>query len=542
MRALALAFNLLALAAIAGLAVMAGRFHGGHLFAVLPFAAGAAALYVERPIWFRPVALQPVFFLAIGSVVYLGFAVFKSEDYGGWLDVLLALGSLAVSVVTMYVINEVAPRSGRSRSVPDSTRRRSPAMADLLKSQYEALPYPRRDPLDERHRLVMPHLDRLVSINHFVFGGDFHRSRPFRALVAGGGTGDAAVALACQLRVAGIPGEVVYLDLSEASREIACARAAVRGLDNVRFEAGSLLEPGRFAPGSFDYVNCSGVLHHLESPLEGLRALARLLGPEGGIGLMLYGALGRTGVYPAQELLRTLAPETLPGSERLRLARRLLASLPATNWLRRNPATSEGTPDDAELFDLLLHSRDRAYSVEEAVALAAAANMRVVSFIPPAVYRPAYWLKDGELIERFSALDPLAQAACAEKLSGCFAKHEFYVVHATNPVSSPDFRDPDSIPMLDGFPEIPSEEGLVEFSVMEGSVKQAVKLREPALRLLRLIDGVRSLGDIYRLADLGDHDFKDVWSELYALMHGHGYLHLSRKPMPKLQFSSPSVQ
>ena len=409
-------------------------------------------------------------------------------------------------------------------------------MADLLKAQYEALPYPRRDPEDERRRVLMPHLDRLPGINHFVFGGDYDRARPFRALVAGGGTGDALIALACQLRAAGLPGEIAYIDLSEASREIAQARAAVHGLDNVRFETGSFLEPGRFAPASFDYINCSGVLHHLESPEEGLRALARLLQPKGGIGVMLYGVLGRTGIYPAQQLLQLLAPPTLPVSERVRLARRFLAGLPESNWLRLNAAMSAGTPDDAELFDYLLHSRDRAYSVEEVGSLAAAAKMRVVSFIPPAAYRPAYSLKDAELLERLSALDPLEQAACAEKLSGCLAKHEFYLVHAGNPVSVPDFRDPACIPMFDGFPAIPSDGGPVEISVMEGAFRRSVKLPEPALRLLRLIDGVRPLEEIYELGDLAGGEFVNVWGELYAFMHGHGYIHLSRNPMPKLQF------
>jgi hypothetical protein len=121
-RTVTLVLNLLALGAIVALAAMAGRLHGGYLLAALPFAAGGAALYVERPIWFRPVALQPIFFLAIGSVVYLGFAVFKPADYGGWLDVLLALGCLVVSVVTIYVINEVAPRSDRRPAVPDAGR------------------------------------------------------------------------------------------------------------------------------------------------------------------------------------------------------------------------------------------------------------------------------------------------------------------------------------------------------------------------------------------------------------------------------------
>lgn len=409
-------------------------------------------------------------------------------------------------------------------------------MADPLKAQYEALPYPHRDPADERSRVIMTQLDRLPAINHFVFGGNFERSSAFRALVAGGGTGDALIALALQLRACATPGEVVYIDLSEASREIARARAAVHGFDNVRFETGSFLDPGRFAPASFDYINCSGVLHHLESPVAGLRALARLLRPQGGIGLMLYGALGRTGIYPAQELLHLIAPGTLAVSERVRLARKFLASLPATNWLRRNAAMSEGNEDDAELFDALLHSRDRAYSVEEVGSLAAAANLRVASFIPPGVYRPAYCLKDAELLERLSGLDPLAQAACAEKLSGCFAKHEFYAVHAANPVSPPDFRDPTCIPWFDGFPEIPAAGGSVEIAVMEASFRLAVNLPEAAVRMLRLIDGVRPLGEIRRLAGLDDPAFKSAWSELYAFMHGHGYICLSWNPMPNLQF------
>jgi len=408
-------------------------------------------------------------------------------------------------------------------------------VADQLKAQYEALPYPHREPAEERHRLIMPELERLPAINHFVFGGGLDRAREFRALVAGGGTGDALIALAFQLRVLGMPGEVTYIDLSEASREIARARSAARGLDNVRFVTGSLLEPDRFAPASFDYINCSGVLHHLESPVDGMRALARLLRPQGGIGLMLYGGLGRTGIYPAQEMLRLIAPDTLSLPERLRLARKFLAALPATNWLRRNTAMSEGTQGDAELFDFLLHSCDRAYSVEEVGSLAAAAKLRVVAFLPSAVYRPEYYLKDAELLAPLAGLEPLARAALAEKLSGCFAKHECYVVHAANPVAPPDYRDPASIPLFDGFPEIPAAGGSVEISVKEAAFKLAIKLPESAVRLLRLIDGVRTLQEIRRQTGLGEQEFAKAWGELYPFMHGHGYIHLARNPMPKLQ-------
>ena len=35
----------------------------------------------------------------------------------------------------------------------------------------------------------------------------------------------------------------------------------------------------------------------------------RALAPDGGMGIMVYGALGRTGVYPMQAMLKTLAAD-----------------------------------------------------------------------------------------------------------------------------------------------------------------------------------------------------------------------------------------
>ena len=135
-------------------------------------------------------------------------------------------------------------------------------MGDPVRAQYEAYPYPARDPQDERRRLVTGSPSHLLEIEHSLFAGRIDRTRPFRALVAGGGTGDGAIMLAQQLADRGIAGEVVHLDLSTASRRVAEARAAVRGLANLRFVTGSLLDAATL--GRFDYIDCCGVLHHLE--------------------------------------------------------------------------------------------------------------------------------------------------------------------------------------------------------------------------------------------------------------------------------------
>jgi SAM-dependent methyltransferase len=47
-----------------------------------------------------------------------------------------------------------------------------------------------------------------------------------------------------------------------------------------------------FAPASFDLVYSLGVVHHLEDPVAGVRALARLVRPGGELRLYVYRSLG----------------------------------------------------------------------------------------------------------------------------------------------------------------------------------------------------------------------------------------------------------
>ncbi|MDA1324799.1 MAG: methyltransferase, partial [Proteobacteria bacterium] len=58
---------------------------------------------------------------------------------------------------------------------------------DPLRLQYEAYPYPPRDPSDEETRLITGSPSHIAEINHYLFAGRRDFSKPFRALIAGGG-------------------------------------------------------------------------------------------------------------------------------------------------------------------------------------------------------------------------------------------------------------------------------------------------------------------------------------------------------------------
>src|SRR5262245_66483010 len=156
-------------------------------------------------------------------------------------------------------------------------------MTERVRAQYEAYPYPPRDPRDEARRLIEGSPSHLLEINHYVFAGRRDFRQPFRALIAGGGTGDGTIMLAQHLADRGCPADLVYLDLSTAARGIAEARAQQRGLESIRFITASLLDLPRLELGRFDYVDCCGGLHHLPHPAAARALLAEALRPGRGL-------------------------------------------------------------------------------------------------------------------------------------------------------------------------------------------------------------------------------------------------------------------
>jgi ubiquinone/menaquinone biosynthesis C-methylase UbiE len=413
---------------------------------------------------------------------------------------------------------------------------------DPVRQQYEHLPYPARDPRDEAKRLIEGSPSHLLEINHYLYAGARDFAQPFRALVAGGGTGDGLIMLAQHLKDKGCPAEIVYLDLSKASRAIAEERAKARGLSSITFLTGSLLELPRLDLGRFDYIDCCGVLHHLADPAAGLAALAGVLAPDGGMGVMVYGALGRTGVYPMQAMLKTLAdhapaPALTPAAQ-LATARDLLRQLPATNWLRRNPAIGDHlSGGDAALHDLLLHARDRAYEVAELAALVQGAGLEIVTFIEPWRYDPASYLDDPGLLRRLDRLDPIARAGFAERLAGNLKRHIVYLVRqgrAQACVARPDDRG--MVPVL--------RAGSGAFATALGgrsSLKVTVdglELRMPvpphAAAILAAIDGRRTIADLHQalageVAALRSWDaFKPAFDRVHATFNKLNRLFLQR--------------
>ncbi|MEX2617824.1 MAG: class I SAM-dependent methyltransferase [Alphaproteobacteria bacterium] len=420
-----------------------------------------------------------------------------------------------------------------------------------LQRQYEAFPYPPRDVAAEAGGLSTGSPSHILEIDHYVFAGRRDWSRPFRALVAGGGTGDAAIMLGQQCADIGCPADITYLDLSASSMAIAERRARERGLTNIAFRQGSLLDIATHRWPPFDYIDCCGVLHHLSRPEDGLRALASVLHPEGGIGIMLYGRYGRTGVYDIQEIMRGILRPGEDQALQIPALRALLAQLPGSNRLVRNPVIRhDGDQPDAELVDIFLHRQDRAYTVPEIAALCDSAGMRIESFVPSGRYDPSTFIADESLRQRFAALSSTEKAAAAELIGGNIAKHVFYALPAAAPARRSTLSAT-AIPVLKHRTGAALAAKITPESAFQARFNDLTVLAAaPPLtaEILRRIDNSASLEDIYFDLTLGRpgidwHGFISQFQVLYGALHGllnamflrhdpQGSPAVSRKPKP----------
>jgi SAM-dependent methyltransferase len=433
--------------------------------------------------------------------------------------------------------------SNKASNKPRSTvkrraSRRSAPSAETVRAQYEAYPYPPRDPGDEKNRLITGSPSHVLELNHYVFGGRRDFTAPFRALVAGGGTGDGAIMLAQQLAEEGAGSEVIYLDVSAAAMATARARAETRGLTNIRFHRASLLDLATLDLGRFDYVDCCGVLHHLDDPALGLQRLSSVLADRGGIGLMVYGKLGRTGVYETQALIRLMAGDA-DDEQRLAVARTLIKALPPTNWFIRNPHIGDHrNAGDAGLYDLLLHSRDRAFTVPELAELVSGAGLAITAFIEPARYDPANYLAESPLRDRLASLPWLDSCAAAELIAGNLKRHICYLVRpadAPQAVARPD--SPEVVPILkdaagaDLAKRVGRAGGM---SIDFDGVKVRFTLPEHAGAILAAVDGRHNLRAIHEAVARGPRRldwlaFKSAFDRLYAALNGLNIM-LLRQP------------
>ncbi len=171
--------------------------------------------------------------------------------------------------------------------------------------------------------------------------------------------------------------DVLGTDLSERSLEICRNTAAQLRIGNLRLEVRSLNSKG--PEDEFDYILCTGVIHHNADPGKCLANLRRALKRAGILELMVYNHHHRVLTTAYQQALHALFSQTVAADldARLSLTRKLTTDFPLQNSMGEFLRKLDSAPE-AMIADALLQPVEHSYTVESLERLLESAGLEIL--------------------------------------------------------------------------------------------------------------------------------------------------------------------
>jgi SAM-dependent methyltransferase len=207
------------------------------------------------------------------------------------------------------------------------------------------------------------------------WGHDRIVSKP-KILVAGCGTNQALyTALRYPLS------EVIGVDISTQSLNTCRRNADQIGVKNLTLVEKSL--NGLDFKEEFDYVICTGVVHHNADPQGTLGKIAAALKKNGILEFMVYNYYHRLLTTACQKAIRSF--NTVPGrmdlNDELLLIRSLMNGFPYHNFIGQFLRSYKET-HDSDMADTMLQPVEYSYTIETLRALAEGCNLEYLVYCP----------------------------------------------------------------------------------------------------------------------------------------------------------------
>jgi SAM-dependent methyltransferase len=172
--------------------------------------------------------------------------------------------------------------------------------------------------------------------------------------------------------------EILGSDISGPSLDACTAMAQELAVSNLELRQESL--NGTRYRERFDYIICTGVIHHNADPEASLKHLAQALKPAGVLELMVYNRYHRLETSAFQKALRLLAGTTGKKTnydEELSITRALIEQYPVEGLMSKVLHTLKGSPDE-QLADTLMQPVEHSYTVESLEQMAAQCGLELL--------------------------------------------------------------------------------------------------------------------------------------------------------------------
>ncbi len=263
----------------------------------------------------------------------------------------------AVAALLVQQIEEPAEEDRIAATIPAMTEVDDP-VSRAVRNQYEENPYP-------RWAVAGPTRQTAAFL-----GGS---PAPMRdVLIAGCGTGLSTVEFARHAPYT----RILAIDLSVASLSYAKRMAQKFGLATIEFAQADIMKLGDIGR-EFDFIDASGVLHHLADPWAGWRRLLSLLRPGGIMQVGLYSGLARQNVVAARNLIAQRGYRPTPKD--IRQCREEISAAEASSLLK-SLITAEDFFTTSECRDLIFHVQEHRLTLPEIKAFIAANRVEFLGF------------------------------------------------------------------------------------------------------------------------------------------------------------------
>lgn len=309
----------------------------------------------------------------------------ERRDSASYLQAMYQPAHELPGVAAPSVVRELLERHRRDYDeemrIKDSIPTYAPiadTMSRQVREMYEAFPYPRwisltKPPVGQRERWMR---EFFAAPLPFLDG-------EFDILMPGCGTGRKAI----QMALAFPQARILCVDLSRSSLAYMTRMARRHGVTNIEPLQMDIYDLAGF-DRTFDFIECSGVLHHLGDPVRGGKACASRLKAGGVFHFSMYSELARREVVRHR---RQIGEDRIPAlsADELRAYRRKV--------ILEEPQCIDQLPTPGDFFDLsrckdlIAHPNEYRYTVPGIGEYLEQLGLPFRGFQRPPLNRHKYW-------------------------------------------------------------------------------------------------------------------------------------------------------
>ena len=224
-----------------------------------------------------------------------------------------------------------------------------------VRNQYESSPYPRwvNIGLHKQPQTV----SRLVEKSQLrLSDNNINQAKQLDILVAGCGTGQQSIGTSTRFKNA----QILAVDLSLSSLAYAKRKTEELGLNNINYMQADILDLGSL-DREFDIIESTGVLHHMDAPIEGWKVLTECLKPGGLMKIGLYSKPARQHIVKIRDEIARLGLSS--NDVEMRAFRRDIINSPEDH--HKAIISSGDFYSMSELRDLIFHVQEHQFTLPE---------------------------------------------------------------------------------------------------------------------------------------------------------------------------------